>query len=256
MELPAILIALEGPSGAGKTTVARAVAGRTGAEFLPEAFALLSPAPSLEYSGPDELFELERILLVEERRRFRRALAARRRGRPVVADTGFFGPLTYTAGLVALGLAPRSVLVRLLREAGRRSREGPIGAPDLVVYLDVPESVLWRRAAHDPVGHPRGLFSRHLAVGRRERTFYRQALSRVLPDRVRVISAVGSSVAVAQRVVERARSISPVRSSRGVLERVMEAVRAVSEPGRDEQGTPSAATVKKATRSHRLSSGR
>jgi thymidylate kinase len=246
-----LVIALEGPSGAGKTTVARG-AGRTfGWEVLPEAYSRLVPTPSLAFAGTAELLTLEEALLAEERRRYRRALAARRQGRTVLADTGFFGPITYTAGLVALGLAPRRVLDRLMAAAGGTDGSGPVGVPDAVVYLDVPERVLRRRVASDPTGHPEALALRHLAVAQFERSLYLGGLRAALAGRVVVVPGSGAPAAVARRMEVAVRGLPLDGRRRGARERVLAEVRtAVATFGRERPRT-SAATVKKPARSAR-----
>jgi thymidylate kinase len=194
------VVVLEGPSGAGKSTVVRAAALGFGWTPLNEAYDRLAPVPSLRFRAPGELFSLERTLLAEEARRYREAAGLRRRGRTVLADTGFLGPLTYTAGLVALGQAPRRVLDALGALARRPGRSYRIGLPDLIVYLDVPSRARRRRATGDPGGHPREFRARHEAVGRVERRIYRRLARGPLAGRVRFVSGGGSSTAVARRV--------------------------------------------------------
>jgi hypothetical protein len=251
MPMRPLIVALEGPSGAGKTTVARAAGRAFGWEVLPEAFDRLAPARSLVFAGPAELLAIERDLLADERRRYRRALAVRRGGRTVLADTGFFGPVTYTAGLVALGLAPRRVLEQLIEEADRTEGSGPLGVADAIVYLDVPEPALRRRVANDPVGHPGALASRHLAVHRFERTLYRERFHEALAGRVAIVPGSDAPEAVARRVGVAVRRLSLDRSPRGARRAVLDQIRsAVATFGRGRQAV-SAVTVKKPARSAR-----
>jgi thymidylate kinase len=245
------VVALEGPSGAGKTTVARAVARATGWALLPEAVERLEPTPSIEFRDSTGLITLEETLLEEERRRYREATRARRRGRSVIADTGFLGPLTYTAGLVSQGLAPRRALDRLLTVVRRPGRFGPVGLPDLVVYLDTPERVLRLRALRDPAGHPPALFARHLAVSRWERRLYRERLGRVLPGRIVVLRAIGTPAAVARQVLRVARNASPPPRQRGAREGVLRTIATTVEEFAPRRPAASAATVKKPARSAR-----
>jgi thymidylate kinase len=249
-----LLIALEGPSGAGKTTVARVAARRYDWDVLPEAYERLAPTVDLAYAGASELLRLERQLLAEEHRRYRRAGAARRNGRTVILDTGFFGPLTYTAGLVALRLAPRRTLDALLAAAGSAGRHRSLGLPDAVVYLELPEPQLRHRIARDPAGHPPDLAPRHLAVGRFEHALYRGPLAEVLEGRIAFVPASGAPDRVARRVAAAVRRLPIEGSRRGVRERLIERIRSAATSGTLRRPRASAATVKKPARSARAPS--
>lgn len=171
------IIAIEGRSGVGKTTLVRLAARRFGWIPLEEAFDRLDRRPNLGFHSERELLRTERALLHEEQRRYREALRLRRNGRTVVADTGFLGPLTYTAGLAVLGQASASVLSTLLRVAAPGGRGVAWGLPDLIVYLDLPARARRQRAFGDPRRHPIGLDRRHEMVGSIEREFYRELAS-------------------------------------------------------------------------------
>lgn len=183
----------------GKSTTARLLRERRGWGTLPEACARLRPPPSLEFGSPSELIALEEELLAEECRRYREARRRCRRGESVVADTGFLGPLTYTAGLVALGRSPRSVLRTIRRAVEVRFVRGELGWPDGTIYLDLEPSGLRRRTANDPLGHPESLAERHRAVARFERRFFLRSLARRWPERVVLLRASASPEAVARR---------------------------------------------------------
>jgi hypothetical protein len=246
------IIALEGPSGAGKSTVARALGRAFGWEVLPEAFERLVPAPSLDFAGPADLLALERRLLFEERRRYRDARRAVGRGRTVLADTGFFGPITYTAGLVALGRAPGRVLDRLLASGRRIEGAGPLGTPDVIVVLEVPAPDLRRRLARDPVGHPAHLVPRHRAVERFERSLYRDRFRSLLSGRIAIVSGAGPPSTVARRVGAAVRRLAPEGPSQNdARSRLFDAVRAAVEERARGRARASAATVKKPARSAR-----
>ncbi len=244
-----LLVALEGPSGAGKSTVARAAGRAFGWQVLPEAFALLEPSVPLTYRDAAELLATETRLLAEERRRSRLARSALRQGRPVLADTGFLGPVTYTAGLVALGLAPRDVLRRLVARAAVRSGPGALGPPEGTAYRAGPGRVLRRRGARDPVGHPPALAGRHRAVARFERDLLLRRFASWLPDRYVVVSGVGPPMTVARRLEEAVGSFPRRSPPAGTLARLLAEVEAAVRSSADGSHGRSAATVKKPARS-------
>ena len=245
------IVAVEGPSGAGKTTVVRAAARAFGWHPLPEAFDRIDPPPSLRFRTPAELLSLERTLLAEEGRRYREAVEGRRRGRTVVADTGFLGPLTYTAGLVELGDAAPRVLEALRSLVEGRERPLRVGLPDGIVYLDVPGRVRRWRTARDPRGHSPEFRERHEAVGRLERRFYRRLARGALSGRVRFVSGTGAPETVASRVRAAFHSLE----MRGGAPPDLEGALALLGGGEGRRPThrrrPSAATVMKPARSCR-----
>ncbi len=246
----ALLIAIEGPSGAGKTTLARRTAERFGWRLLPEAYDRLSPRPSLRFAGPAGLLALERRLLAEERRRYAEALRSTAAGTTVLADTGFLGPLTYTAGLVARGAAPGRLLTDLLEEEQRARSPRAAGLPDVVVYLDVPSRLARRRGASDPAGHPADLAGRHAAIGAWERRFYRRVLGPAFPSVVRTVPASGAPRSIARRLEAAVRSSVPLahpRDAARVARTLLGGLVADGRPPRDR--ARSAATVKKPARS-------
>jgi thymidylate kinase len=194
------LVALEGAPGSGKTTVGARVAARLGGVFLPEAWRRLRPRPSLAFRSPAALLRLETRLVAAEGRRYRSARALARRGHLVLADTGFFGPLAYTEGLVAEGLAPAAVLPPLRRTVAVAVARGGWVAPDITVYLATDAATRRRRVVGDPAGHPPALAHRHEAVGEWERRLYIDRLAPLLGPRFRSVSGRGSPGAVARRV--------------------------------------------------------
>jgi len=242
------IIAVEGPSAAGKTSVVRAAAHAFGWRAVPEAFDRIDPPPSLRFRTSQELLTLERTLLAEEGRRYQEAVEGRRRGRTVIADTGFLGPLTYTAGLVRLGDAAPKVL-----EALRSLVDGPepsfrLGLPDGIVYLDVPSRVRRRRSLGDPVRHPEEFRERHEAVARIERRFYRALARGLLSGRVRFVSGTGTPERVASRVRVAARSFEAHRGARPTLAAVLALLRKGPGPSPARRRRPSPATVMKPAR--------
>lgn len=184
---PGRIVALEGASGAGKSTTTAALARAAGWVPLAEAYDRLEPRPSLFVPTEAELLATERALLAEESRRWRQARSLAARGRTVLADTGFLGPLTYTRGLVALGAAPARALRTLVRETERLRRAGRWGVPDLVIYLVCPPGRRRARASRDPERHPPSLRGQHAAVGALEGRFYRTAVRRRLGPRYREV---------------------------------------------------------------------
>jgi len=193
-------IALEGPSGVGKSTIAAALARRLDAELLNEAYDLIEPLPSLSFSGPAELERLERTLLGIEAERFVRSERARREGRTVVLDTGVFGPLTYTSGLARIDPRYSGVLRRLAELARRRVRAGSLGLPSVTLYLDLGEPALARRLAGSPRTHPAVWQERHRAVGRWERRLWTWVYPRIAPGHLAVVRAGGSPSQVLDRL--------------------------------------------------------
>lgn len=197
------IVAIEGPSAAGKSRLLAEIARRRPVRPLPEAFDRLRPRPSLRFGSPDALLRLELRLLAEEARRYRLARGWAEAGELVLLDSGTLGPLTYTVGLVRLGRAPASVLPPLFAAARRLARKGAWGLPDRIVYLEVPRSERARRARSDPVGHPKDLDRRHAEIGRVERRMYRRDLAPILADRLRFVSGNGAPEEVARRVERR-----------------------------------------------------
>lgn len=183
------LVAIEGRSAAGKTTLVLEAASKLGWQPLREAWDRLDPAPSLEYGSPHELLLLEGTLLAEEVRRFAEARARSAQGATVLADTGFFGPLTYTWGLVEVGRAPAVVARTVERSVRSLVRRGKLGLPDLTVYLETTARERDRHGRADPLRHPPGLVPRHEAVGAVEQRFFEEEFPAALPDRFRVLRA-------------------------------------------------------------------
>lgn len=164
------VVALEGASASGKTTLAHRLGIALDAVVMDEAYRSLRPPPSLDIPNGRALERLERDLLTAEAARWVRSARIAASGRTVVLDTGTLGPLTYTYGLVREGLASWRVLNALLPYARRLVRRGVLGLPSMSVYLDVPPAELRRRARRTPHVHPPDLFPRHVRVARRERS--------------------------------------------------------------------------------------
>jgi hypothetical protein len=195
------VIALEGISGSGKSTVAPLLGRALDAEVLAEAFERLRPRPSLAFGTKRSLLRLEQRLLEEDAARYREADQIAGGGSSVVVDTGFFGPITYVRALATLDLAPPPVLRALLRSARSLQERYRWGGPDRIVWLDTTRSTRARRVRSDPSGHPAALAERHERVGEEERRIYFGVLGVVLGRRLSVIDANGSAEATAGRAV-------------------------------------------------------
>ena len=206
------VIALEGASGAGKTTALDALARGEGWTTVPEAYRRLDPPPPLEVGGASDLLQLEERLLAEEARRYVECRAAARSGVTVLADTGFFGPLSYTAGLIALGAAPPELLSTLVATARAHAAAGRWGGPDGILWLATPEAARSERVRADPVGHPPDLARRHALVGAVERALYARRIGPLFGPRYREVSGAGDPAAVARRLDVAVRTIAAVRT--------------------------------------------
>jgi hypothetical protein len=199
------IVAIEGASAAGKTTVAETVARATGGTFLPEAYRRMTPPPSLEFTTDDALLALEDRLLEEDGRRYAEARRLSGNGATVIADTGFLGALSYTWGLDRLGRAGGTVLAPLLATARALDRSGRWGLADATIYLDTPAVVRLTRSRDDPIAHPPELVRRHADVGEQEREFYLERFAPLVGSRFASVSGEGSPSAVAARVTDRLR---------------------------------------------------
>jgi thymidylate kinase len=194
------VLALEGISGSGKSTVAPRLARALDAEFLPEAYDRLRPRPSLAFRTERGLLRLEQRLLEEDAARYREADQVAGGGGSVVVDTGFFGPLTYARALAHLGLASGDTAGTLLRSARSLSEQYRWGAPDRILWLDTTPSTRRAHVRSDPAGHPADLTERHERVGQEERRIYLEVLRATLGARLTVLDANGP----VDRVVRRA----------------------------------------------------
>ena len=213
------LIALEGGSAAGKTTLVRAAARELGWYPIDEAVDRMDPAPALDVSSPHELVRLEATLLAEDARRYREARRAVTRGATVLADTGFLGPVTYTRGLVDTGRTSRSVYRSVERTARALLERGALGIPDLTIYLATTARERTRRAQKDRPHHARPEFERHEAVGAVERTHFESLFPSALPERflrLRGRSGVGALVREVRVLAEKTPA-TPASRADGLL---------------------------------------
>lgn len=226
------LIAIEGRSAAGKTTLVHVAARKLGWQPLGEAFDRLDPAPSLQFGSPRELALLEGVLLAEEARRYREARRLCARGRTVLADTGFLGPLTYTRGLVELGWAPASVGQSVERSARSLVRRRALGLPDLTVYLETTTNERARRARTDANHHPVPLFRRHEAVGEVERRYLAEVFPAALPGRFQTLRARSRPLALVPALRSLVEEADPTPASRAQALALVSLLRLPARDGR------------------------
>jgi len=196
------VVALEGASGAGKTTVAESVGRAQGWTVIAEAYRRIVPTPSLEYGSPEELIRLETRLLEEDARRYREARAAAASGGVVLADTGFLGPLTYTWGLVEDGQTPFACLAALVDQARSLAGRSEWGSADLYLYLDTPREVRAERARATAGGLSPRVVERHQRVGELEREFYVGEFASEVEDSFQRVAADRSPEEVVRAVVD------------------------------------------------------
>jgi len=206
--MAARIIAVEGPSAAGKTRAVSTVARHLGGAPLAEAYDRVTPRPSLDWARPAELLRLEQRLFAEDARRFREARDLAEAEGFVIADTGFLGTLTYTWGLVRVGAAPGSLLRALVRTARTEGKVARWGLPDAVLYLRTPASERDRRSQNDAVGHPVEHRARHQRVAVEERRFYQNVLAPAYGPRFRFVSGRGRPAEVVGRLVRAAERVA------------------------------------------------
>jgi hypothetical protein len=193
------LVALEGPSAVGKTTLGREVARGSEWVVLPEAASLARPAIDLEFRTPAEFAAIERRLLAAERRRSRAARRLRAQGVDVLLDTASLGPATYSLGVGRADPNYAVVASRVIGAVLQDLRDGRLSLPDLVIYLEASDPSLRRRARSAPDSHPERLVGRHWRVGTVERAFW-SALAAIDPQSVRFVPATGPLTASAARL--------------------------------------------------------
>ena len=242
------LIAVEGISAAGKSTLVSEATSRLGWTSVREAFDRLEPAPSLDFGSERELLQLESMLLREESRRYRDARELARKGRTVLTDTGFLGPLTYTLGLVARGNASPRTARRLLELAASRVRRRALGIPDLTVYLETTRDERSVRGHQGAVSHPAALVRRHERVGLVERGFYFRALGRARPGRIAALRGHARPELLVRHLEKLVRATPVAPATRREAEAVLADLGALLARYAPHAAAP---TVKKATRSRR-----
>jgi thymidylate kinase len=237
------LVALEGPSGIGKSTVAERLAVRYGWTVVREAYQTLRPRPSLRFRTPRALAAIERRLLGAERRRMRRARDLQDGGTDVLLDTTPFGPATYPSGYAQLDPRYAPVAARLVAAVAEDVRTGRLVIPEQIVYLSASSLLAKQRAAGAARTHPPDLRQRHADVARWERRFYGR-LVRSSGGAVIRVEAQGPPDRVAHSIALRLRRELP--RLRGI-----DVARALAVDG-SALLAPTPATVKNRARSRRL----
>jgi thymidylate kinase len=203
------VIAIEGLSGSGKTTVVRALSRLPGIKTVSEAYDRFPRRPSLYFDTPDELLRLELRLLAEDTRRYTESRRAERSVTQVVTDTDFLGTLTYVRGLATEIDARWNVLAPLLQRARTELERGSWGLADRYLYLTLPPDQALARATGAPTTHPEPLRDRHHRVGLSEREFYLRRLPVLLPDRVESVAATGTAEAIVSEIRRRLLRTAP-----------------------------------------------
>jgi hypothetical protein len=163
------ILCLEGPSAAGKSTLARALEREAGARVVPELDA--DEAPSIPESAP---WFVERHAV-----QWRRARALAMDASLVVVDGDPFKGLWYNWIFAADGWPAVDVVAPLYRA---RIAAGELALPDLYVILGATEGQLRERRAGD-ASRSRRNFERHLLLVAPQRRYF-AALASADPSRV------------------------------------------------------------------------
>ena len=163
------IICLEGPSAAGKTTLARALEASLGAAVIPELDAAGAPPPE----------RAEPWFSDRHAEQWCQARALRAGSPVVVIDGDPLKGLWYNWMHADEGWPGVDVVGTLCAE---RIQAGTLGFPDLYVYLDATEAQLRARRAGDPTRRRRG-FEKHVRTLVAQRRYF-AALSEAAPGRV------------------------------------------------------------------------
>lgn len=163
------VICLEGPSAAGKTTLAAAISSNDGAAVVPEVNQLF------DRSG-DEPWHWYFDRQVD---RWRKARQAADDGGLAILDGDIFQPLWYGW---TYGYSEGASLSEMLDFYLPLLDQGVVNAPDQYFVLECSESELRRRSAGDGTRTRRN-FNRHLSLVRSQRAYFDE-LSRLVPGLV------------------------------------------------------------------------
>jgi hypothetical protein len=184
-----LIICVEGPSAAGKTTLARALALAHGAVMVPELDAAGAPSPS----------HAEPWFSERHAERWGRARELTRSAPLVVMDGDPLKGLWYNWIHSDAGWPGVEVIEPQYQS---QIEQGALGIPTLYVYLEATEAQLRRRRADDPTRQRRGFETNIRALEPQRRYF--AALDAADPGRVAFLETA-SRESLAGRVVELAR---------------------------------------------------
>ncbi|MGC2034124.1 MAG: AAA family ATPase [Thermoplasmata archaeon] len=200
---PPAMLAIEGVSHVGKSTLARGLAKEWGSPAITEAYDRLGADRTLAFRSDLELRQIELELAQEDLQRMRDATTTSNEGPGVILDTDFLGPLSYTRGLVQLGMARPETFDWLLRRYEQELARQRWRPADYYLYLDAPPALLRRRAVVAGRAGLDPVIERHLLVGAEERQFFLGPLQRILGPRLIRLSTVGRIELVRQRALKR-----------------------------------------------------
>jgi|CXWL01.1.fsa_nt_gi hypothetical protein len=189
--MPFPIVGVQGPSAAGKSTLASRLAKAWGAQIIHEMAEGPDWAGHTYPANPSTSEEVaaNRLAFLEyECRRWARALHASR-STPVVFDTEWIGHLLW--GLCDLPITypnlDQTSITRATLSAYRdRAQDGALGACDRVLLLTPPEETI-RHQRNADASRRRRNFERNLAVWRAQTTYW-EHLGEVLGERLRLVS--------------------------------------------------------------------
>lgn len=164
-----MIVAVEGPSAAGKTTWCRRYAGRFVAEY------------TITGKEPADAAALARYWARVASRRWAAALDLEREDGVAICDTDPV-KLHYAWGMAVLGLAPRAQFDRELAVTREAIRSGRLGLADAVLVALPAVEVLRSRRDGDPTRRRRN-FAAHVQLREPLEQWYR-AVDRLDPGRV------------------------------------------------------------------------
>jgi hypothetical protein len=173
------IICLEGPSAAGKTTLARSLHALHGAAVVPELDASEAPPPA----------RAEPWFSDRHAERWQEALTLARTAPFAVIDCDPLKGLWYNWMHAAKGWPGVDVVEPQYRS---RMERGALGVPDLYVYLHATEAQLRQRRAADPTRQRRG-FEKNVRTAVAQRRYF-TALGAADPGRVVFVDTSSQSL--------------------------------------------------------------
>ena len=167
-----MIVCLEGPSAAGKTTLARALHAEHAAAVIPELVAADAPPPP----------QAEPWFSDRHAERWGEARAAARVAPFAVIDCDPLKGLWYNWMHAHVGWPSVDTVEPLYRSHMER---GGLAFPDLYIYLDATAAQLRQRRADDPTRQRRG-FGKNVSTIYAQRAYF-SALADVDPGRVAIV---------------------------------------------------------------------